>query len=115
VITTINANPEGRSVQQGMPAVLNADPVLEEIGVQIDVLDTLGGQYARDYLAHALGITARPPTKPRGMHPLIAKALRDMAADEATAIRLYGPHRPRSDFQPGRRAPARPAHAERAA
>lgn len=86
---------------------VNADPVLEEIGVQIDVLDALGGKYARDYLAHALGLEPRPPAKPRDMHPLIAKALRDMASDEATAISLYGSTRARARFAGGRgRGPA---------
>jgi hypothetical protein len=84
---------------------VDAAPVLEEIGVQIDVLDTQGGQYARDYLAHALGAKGYPPAKPRAMHPLIAKALRDMVADEAMAIRLYGP-RQRTDFTPGTRRAA---------
>jgi hypothetical protein len=81
--------------------------------VQIDVLDALGGKYARAYLAHALGLEASPPRRPQAMHPLIAKALRDLAADEATAIRLYGPARPRSDFQPGQRTTP-PAAARRA-
>lgn len=80
---------------------VHADQVLEEIAVQIDVLDQQGGQYARDYLAHALGTKGFPPRKPRAMHPLIAKALRDMVADEAMAIRLYGPRR--RDFTPGTR------------
>jgi hypothetical protein len=84
------------------PPEVNVAPVLEEIGVQIDVLDALGGQYARDYLAHALGLEANPPRKPRAMHPLIAKALRDLAADEAMAVRLYGPRSSRR-FTPGQR------------
>lgn len=75
------------------PSQFSADPVLEEIGVQIDVLDQLGGQYARDYMAFSLGLRAQPPRRPTQMHHCIAKAVRDLAADEATAIRLYGPQR----------------------
>lgn len=67
-----------------------SSPVLEEVGVQLDLLDVLGGRYASDYLAHALGFRPRPTT-PKGMHPQMAKALRDIAADEAIAVRMYGP------------------------
>jgi hypothetical protein len=70
--------------------LVDASNVLEELGVQIDLLDQQGGQYARQYLAHELGGQRRPPMKPRGMHHLIAQALRDIARDEATAVRLYG-------------------------
>jgi hypothetical protein len=64
-------------------------PVLEEIGVQLDLLDTEGGAYARAYLAHSMGNGPRP-RPPYGMHAKIAAALRDMALDQAVAVRLYG-------------------------
>lgn len=78
------------------PEVNAAAPaVLDEVGAQLDLLDVFGGKYARDYLAHSLGVVPRP-RPPSGMHPRIAQALRDIAADEATSIRLYGPGRPRA-------------------
>lgn len=77
------------------PMTENADAVLEEIEVQIELLDKRGGTYAREYFAHMLSRRdAGNPRPPAGMHPLIARALRDMVADEATAVRLYGPGRP---------------------
>lgn len=96
-----NATLEGGRVTPLTQSPVSPDPLLEEIEVQIDLLDTVGGQYARDYFAHALGLRHRRPSTPRGMHRLIAQAVRDMAADEAMAIRLYGPHR--RDFTPGTR------------
>lgn len=71
-----------------------AEPVLREIGVQIDLLDGEGGAYTRAYLTHHM-TGARRPVTPLGMHPKIAQALRDMALDEAAALRLYGPGQPR--------------------
>lgn len=75
-----------------MTAEVNAAaaPVIEEIGVQLDLLDVFGGRYARAYLAYHLIGAPRPHT-PVGMHPMIARALRDLALDEAAAVRLYGP------------------------
>lgn len=66
-----------------------AVPVIEEIGVQIDLLDRAGGRYVRDCLAHELAGRPRPRT-PAGMHHVIAKALREMAKDQAVAVHLYG-------------------------
>ena len=71
------------------------EPIIEEIGVQLDVLDSQGGRYVRDYLAHTMLKTVRPST-PRGMHPHIAKALREMALEQATLIRMYGPPKKRA-------------------
>jgi hypothetical protein len=85
-----SATPDLQGPLVASASPVDASSVLEELGVQIDLLDQQGGQYARQYLAHELGGQRRPPMKPRGMHHLIAQALRDIARDEATAVRLYG-------------------------
>lgn len=66
------------------------DVVAEELGVQLDLLESSGVEYARALLRHELagGPRAAPP---RGMHRLISQAVRDLAIDQAYAARFYGP------------------------
>ena len=65
---------------------------IEALGHQLDVLEADGGRYATAYICHILTGATRPVT-PAGMHLLIAKAVRDVAADAALAVRLYGKRR----------------------
>lgn len=77
------------------PAIFAAaEPVIEEIGVQIDVLDQEGRGYAERLLDHHLHTNGGPcPHRPTKMHPLVAKAIREMVFDQAVSLRLHGARR----------------------
>ena len=70
-------------------------PIVEELGVQIDVLDREGRQYAERLLHHHLHNNrgAGAPHRPAGMHHDIAKAIRDLVLDEVMSITIQGPRR----------------------
>lgn len=80
-----------------------AAPAAEEVEVQINALEQQGKAYLFSCLAHELAGAPRPK-RPPGMHPQIAGAIRDIALDQAYALRRFGPdHR----FAPSREgAPA---------
>jgi hypothetical protein len=69
-----------------------AQPIIDELGVQVTLFNQEGRAYATRYLEHLLRGTRRPNT-PAGMHKDVGHAIRDMVMDEVTALRLHGPSR----------------------
>lgn len=65
--------------------------VQEELGVQLDALDRIGGEYARQY---AWAATTRPtltgPPRPVELRPEMGKMIRELVLDELAAQRLTG-------------------------
>lgn len=86
----MNANDQGGTVNRN-DVTAAMEPVMADVGEQIQILDSHAGEFARMILEHNLAGGPRPIT-PRGMHPRIASAVKDIALEEVTATRLFGRH-----------------------
>lgn len=60
--------------------------VEEDLGTMINQLDHDGPVYARRYLAHLHSSQGGSPMPPSGMHPLIAKAIREAVLENVDHI-----------------------------
>lgn len=70
------------------------EPIAEELGEQVDLLERTGATYAQRYLRHIrTGGQGQGPRAPRGMNAHIAKAVRDVVQDHALNARFTMGHR----------------------
>lgn len=79
-------------IESTTDAVEVPETLIDDVRAQLMILNRQGGRYAGAYFRHCVVGGPRPPS-PTGMHTLVAKMIRDLALDEATVLRMYGPRK----------------------